>query len=51
MVSKDANLDREKEAMRRYLLASMLCSADRRKLNGSPGHWSGFWQELFKKYR
>lgn len=50
MVSKDAIKNQQKEAMRIYLLASMLCSANTRLLKGSHTHWTSFWQELFKKH-
>lgn len=51
MVSKNVNDCREKEAMRRYLLASMLYSANTHRLQGSNKHWTRFLQELFKKNR
>ncbi|MHB1400007.1 MAG: hypothetical protein ACYDAI_16930 [Trichloromonadaceae bacterium] len=41
----------EKEAIRRHLLATMVCSANTGRFIGSPGGWVSFWQGLFKKAR
>lgn len=41
----------EKEAIRRHLLATMVCSANTGRFIGSTGGWVSFWQGLFKKSR
>ena len=41
----------EKETTRRYLLASMLSTANSSQLKASHGRWSSFWQGLFTSPR
>jgi hypothetical protein len=51
MTGKAYSENQEKETIRRYLLATMLCSANTSPIKGSHGGWGNFWQGLFKRTR
>jgi hypothetical protein len=50
MVGKNGSENWEREALRRNLLATMLCSANASRSKGSHGRWARFWQGLFKNH-
>ncbi|MEZ4599706.1 MAG: hypothetical protein R2940_07950 [Syntrophotaleaceae bacterium] len=51
MPAKVHQENREKEAIRRHLLASMLLTANMEQTRSTPSAWAHFWQGLFRKNR
>jgi hypothetical protein len=51
MTAKICHDNLEKEAIRRNLLANMLCSVNSEQIRNSQSTWGNFWQGLFKKAR
>lgn len=50
MIGKDGSENLEREALRRYLLGTVLCTANAGRLRGSHSRWARLLQGLFKNH-